>query len=703
MKMITLTIDGHKIETTEEKSVMQAALDTGIYIPHICSHDDLKPAGACRLCVVEIEGVKDVVTSCSTPVQEGMVVTTRSPHLKQMRRLAAELLLTSHPSECTSCIKFLNCELQSLLQYLEVTDQRIRKRVSFIPVDKSNPLVMHDMQRCILCGRCVRACGELRGIGAITFVKKDGKTRVGTKNGESLANAGCKFCGSCIEVCPTGSILDQEGLIKPDANRKDALVPCRETCPAGIDVPRFIRFIREGEYSASAAVIREKVPFPSVLGHICNHPCEFECRREKVNSAISIKELKLFAAEHDDKQWKAKSVQMPPSGKKVAIIGSGPAGLTSAYYLAKLGHSVTLFESLSVVGGMMRVGIPKYRLPWEVLDEEIAEICSVGVEIKLNTRIDSASKLLEEGYNAVLAAVGTHQGAKLPIPGSDLEGVLLNTTFLREVSLGAKVEVGERVVVLGGGNVAFDCAGVALRLGAKDVHIACLEARNEMKASEEEVQEALDEGITIHPSVTFSEITGENGKVTGVKCSKIGDFRFDENGKPVMECEVDSEHILPADTVIFAVGQRPEIDESFGLLLTKGNRIAVNEETFTSSVEGVFAAGDVITGTASVIEGIAAGRKVAMSIDKYLGGNGIISEELAPLTEPNAWLGRDEGFAETQRCESRCTSVEQRLQGFKEVNLGYDQDNALKESQRCLQCDLRLRITEQKFWSEYTS
>lgn len=179
-------------------------------------------------------------------------------------------------------------------------------------------------------------------------------------------------------------------------------------------------------------------------------------------------------------------------------------------------------------------------------------------------------------------------------------------------------------------------------------------------------------------------------------------FRFDENGKPVIECEVGSEHTLPADTVIFAVGQRPEIDESFGLLLKKGNRIAVNEKTLAASEEGVFAAGDAVLGTASVIEAIAAGRKAAVSIDKYLGGSGIIAEELAPLTEPRAWLGRNEGFVEAQRCENRCLSVEQRLQGFGEVNLGYVQESALKESERCLQCDLRLRIKEQKFWGEYT-
>jgi NADPH-dependent glutamate synthase beta subunit-like oxidoreductase/ferredoxin/Pyruvate/2-oxoacid:ferredoxin oxidoreductase delta subunit len=702
LQTITLTIDGHRIETDEGKSVLQAALDAGIYIPRICSHGDLNPIGACRLCVVEVEGWAETALSCTTAAETGMVVTTRSARLKQMRRLAAELMLTAHPSDCTSCPKYLKCELQSLLQYLEVTDQRMRKRVNMIPPNTSNPLIMHDMSRCILCGRCVRACGELRGANALTFIKVNGKLRVGTKGGKSLAEAGCKYCGACIEVCPTGSIRDQEGLLEAGVNRKAALVPCREACPAAINIPEFVRFIYAGNYPAAVAVIREKVPFPLTLGHICNHPCEGECRRAQINEAISVKQLKRFAAEHDDKQWKKKSIQLAPTGKSVAVIGAGPAGLTAAYYLAKLGHSVTVLESLPYAGGMMRVGIPQYRLPWAVIDDEIEEIKSSGVTIKTNSPVPSIAALSGLGYAAVLVATGTHKGVKLPMKGDGLAGILINTVFLRQVSLGEPVYVGEKVVVLGGGNVAFDCAGVARRLGAKEVHVACLEAREEMRASPEEIVEALEEGIVIHPSIAFHEIMGEKGKVTGLRCSKVCTYHFDDKGRPNIVCELGSEHVIAADTVIYAVGQRPGIDEHFGLVLGKGNTIHVDEATLQTSVPGVFAAGDAVTGTASVIKAIAAGRKAATAIDQYLGGAGMIDEQLVTVPEPNSWIGRTEGFARLPRCASSFTAAETRTGGFAQIDLGYDQEQADKEAGRCLQCDLRLKLKEQKFWSEYT-
>ncbi len=703
MKKINLIIDDQNVETIEGKSLLEAALEAGIYVPHICSHDDLNPSGACRLCVVEVEGREGISASCMTQAETGMNVRTRTPRLKKMRRLALELMLTSHPSECTSCPKYLQCELQNMFQYLEVTDARIRKRADPTPRNTSNPLVLHDMGRCILCGRCVRACNELRGVGAITFVKKNGIAKVGVKGGTTLAEAGCKFCGACIEVCPTGSILDQEGLIKPGTSRKAALVPCRETCPAGIDIPRYIRFIREGDYPAAAAVVREKAPLPSILGHICNHLCELECRRGQINEAVSIKQLKRFAAAQDDGSWKKNLVEPAKTGKRAAVIGSGPAGLTAAYYMARLGHDVNVFEEQAHAGGMMRYGIPKYRLPWDVLDKEIGEIVEAGVDIKTGIKIASAGLLLNQGYDVVLAAPGTHQGVKLPLPGSDLEGVLINTDFLRKASQGEKVEVGDRVVVLGGGSVAFDCAGTARRLGAREVHVACLEAREDMKASAEEILEALEEGIVVHPSLSFIEIKGDNGKVAGVLCSKVCTFHFDESGRAVVECEDDSEHLLPADTVIFAVGQRPDIDADFGLPLARGNRIEASREDLSTTVTGIFAAGDAVTGTLSVIEAIAAGRKAAVSMDKYLGGTGEIDEKLAPVTEPEKWLGRDEGFAGSERRKSTCIPVDTRIAGFERVNDGFDCANAAGEAGRCLQCDLRLGIKRQKFWSEYAS
>ena len=699
---ITLNIDGQEVVTEKGKTVLAAALDAGIYIPNLCHHPDLKPIGACRLCVVEIEGIQDLTTSCTTPAEAGMVVKIKSAKVDKVRRLAAELLLSVHPSECSTCPKYGQCEFQSIMQFLGVSDARLRKRFKAIPVNTSNPFFLHDLSRCVLCGRCVRACRELRGVQVLNYEKKNCETRIGTGQNLPLADAGCRFCGACVEVCPTGTLRYKDGLLLPGLLRDEALVPCRATCPAGIDIPRYIRLIRENRPADAAAVIREKVPFPLVLGYICNHLCETTCGRNEVNEAVSIRELKRFAAEHDDGRWKESAKQAPPTGKRVAVVGSGPAGLTAAFYLAKQGHAVTVFEALPTPGGMLRFGIPEYRLPSDVIADEIKEIEAAGVEIRSNSRVESADRLLAEGYSAVLIAIGAHQGVKLPIPGADLEGVLLNVDFLREVRLGNRIDVGQRVMVLGGGNVAFDCARVARRLGAADVRIACLETREKMTASAEEIAQGEEEGIIIHNSRTFVAVAGQDGRVTGVECLDVAAFSFDENGRPQIQVVEGSAHTLPADTVIFAVGQCPLDVESFGLPTGRGNTLLVDPDTLETVRKGVFAAGDIITGTISVIESIASGRKAAVAIDRSLGGDGDIAEVLVPVEEQSGWIGSAEGFAQLSRCHTNCTPVEQRIAAFGEVEHTLDEESACRESNRCLRCDLRTGITEKKFWGDFT-
>jgi NADPH-dependent glutamate synthase beta subunit-like oxidoreductase/ferredoxin/NAD-dependent dihydropyrimidine dehydrogenase PreA subunit len=699
---IKLNIDGREVETEPGKTVLEAALDAGIYIPHLCHHPDLPSVGACRLCLVEIEGRPGLTTSCTTLAAEAMVVQTKTPRVNKIRSLAMELMLAQHPADCESCPKYLNCELQSLKQYIGITEGNRFKKRPAPAANASNPLFLHDLSRCVLCGRCVRACSELRGAGVLSFINRGREMRIGTAFDHPLADAGCRFCGACAEVCPTGALRDKEELIKAGQGRRVSLIPCKYTCPAGIDVPRYIRFIREKRYPEALAVIREKVPFPAVLGYVCHHPCETVCRRGELNEAIAIRELKRFAAENDSRLWEKNSRKAPPTGKRVAIIGSGPAGLTAAFYLSRLGHSVTVFEAMALPGGMLRVGIPEYRLPREVLDAEIKEIENAGVEIRTKTKIASLEALREEGYQAILVALGTHQGQKLAIPGADLDGILVGIDFLRDVNLGRGAEVGKRVLVLGGGNVAFDCARTALRLGATETAIACLEARDHMLATPEEIAEGLEEGITIHNSQTFTRIAGENGRVSGVACLDVVSFEFDDEGNLSMETAEGSEHMLSADTVIFAIGQRPEIPAGFGLDTGQGNTIQVDEYTHATSQDGIFAAGDAVTGTTSVIEAIASGRNMASAIDSYLGGSGIIDEELAPVEKPEAWLGRDEEFAGRHRREIPSRPVAPRLGGFGEVAPGYDEEAALAESQRCLQCDLRFKISPVRFWADYT-
>ncbi|MBW2065122.1 MAG: FAD-dependent oxidoreductase [Deltaproteobacteria bacterium] len=693
---MALHIDGKEIETEKGSSVLDAALEGGIYIPHLCHHPDLRPAGACRLCLVEVEGMDDPVASCTTMAEEGMLVRTTSERLDRMRALAMELILADHPEECVACSQYLNCELQSVKQYVGVTAElRVRRRRKPFPEDRINPLFVHDFTRCITCGRCVRACNELRGVGVLQYTGRAGETRVGISGGRSLMEAGCRFCGACVEVCPTGSMRDKEELLE-GKKRREALVPCRFRCPAEIDVPRHIRFIEERKYSEATAVVREKAPFPLVLGHVCLYPCEDSCRRGEVTDPISIKALKLFAAERDtERLWEKRGRREAPSGKRVAIVGSGPAGLTAGYYLAKLGHKVTVFEALPLAGGMMRYGIPEYRLPRQVLEMEIREIEKAGVEIRTNSKVESLETLMteEKGYDAVLVAVGTHWGQSLPIPGADLEGVLIGLKFLKDVNEGREVKVGKRVLVLGGGNVAIDCARVSLRLGAEEAHIACLESRETMPASEEEIRQGEEEGILLHPLRTFTRIVEDKGRVAGVECMEVEAFEFDEEGELEVETVEGSEQVIEADTVIFAVGQRPEIPDGFELETNERNLIEVDPYTYDTSEEGVFAAGDAVTGTGSVIGAIASGRKTAMAIDRYLGGEGDIEEELAPGEQYQAWLGPCEGFARLVRNREIC--------GEGGAHGALEDEDAVYEASRCLRCDMRLKMTPVKFWGDY--
>ena len=262
---VKLTIDGREVTAEAGGSLLHAALEAGIYVPHLCDHPDLPPGGVCRLCVVEVEGVDGVVASCSTPVADGLVVTTQSDEIARLRRLAMELLLVGHPPECGTCQKYLNCELQSLKQYLGVEELRVNRRPKLLPVNGRNPLFVYDPNKCVLCGRCVRACGDLREVNVLQYKKQGSESYIYTAEGEALADSGCRFCGACAEVCPTGAIQDKEELMQ-DQNRKAALVPCKSTCPAEIDVPRYVRAIKEGDCATAVAVIREKVPFPLVLG-----------------------------------------------------------------------------------------------------------------------------------------------------------------------------------------------------------------------------------------------------------------------------------------------------------------------------------------------------------------------------------------------------------------------------------------------------
>lgn len=703
--MAVITIDGIRLEVPDNKNVLDCALEAGIYIPHLCHHPNLPENGSCRMCIVEVDGEEHPVTSCTLKAKDGLNIRTNSEEISKLRSLALELLLSGHPEDCSTCPKYGNCELQTLIQYIGANNARMRCRTKGFKVEESNPLIIHDMNRCVLCGRCVRACNDLRGVKVLQYQKKDLETYVGTLHNKLLIDSDCRFCQACTEVCPTGTIRDKRQLIETKAKKEDVVVPCRAACPAHTDVPRYIRFVKEGNFDAAAAVIRERAPFPNALGLVCTHACELECKRKEVNAAMSIRDIKRAAAEKDTGlYWKGKGKQLPDTGKKVCVVGGGPAGMTAAYYLRKQGHDVTVKEALPTVGGMMSYGIPSYRLPREVVAKEAAVITDAGVKVEVNTRVENALDLLKE-YDAVLMTIGAHVGARLPMEGNNLAGTLLNIDFLREASLGKTAEeigMGKKIVVLGGGNVAFDCARTAKRLGAEEIHLACLEARDVMTADDEEIEQAQEEGIFVHPAQTFERITGTDA-VTGVDFMNVKSFHFDENRRAVIEKEEGSEHHIDADTVIFAVGQRPDLDESCGMEVFRGSYLVIKEgTTSTTSVEGMFAAGDVVHGTKSVIQAIADGRDAASEIDKFLGGDGDINEVLAPEQEASPYIGRIEGFGHQERATTEVTPAEERKDNFNLVDHGICDSNICAEAGRCLQCDLRLQIAAPRLWGDYS-
>jgi NADPH-dependent glutamate synthase beta subunit-like oxidoreductase/Pyruvate/2-oxoacid:ferredoxin oxidoreductase delta subunit len=718
MKNMNIVINGQKLQAPEGATVFEAAREAGIYIPALCAHPERSPF-ACRICLIEVEGREDLPTSCTLPVTEGMVIHTDTPRVSRQRRKYLKRILEEHPSACLNCsrlepcdgtvcqrkVDYLErcvtcpknerCELQKVARYVGLGETALPYSPRKLPVHDGDPFFLRDYNLCIRCGQCVAICDEILGVGAISLTAKDSKVDIGTRLGGSLKDSGCKFCGVCVEICPTSALIQKIEKDKPLSNRETALVPCRFTCPADIDIPRYIRLIAEGKLNEAFAVVKEKAPLGAVLAHVCPHPCEEECRRKELNQPIAIRALKRVAAEHDDDKWRSRIKKLAQTDKKVAVIGAGPAGLTAAYYLARQGHAVTILEATSRPGGMLWWGIPRFQLPQEILEREIKDILSIGVELKLNHRVENLEKLFQDGFHAVFVAIGLQEGRKLGIPGAEGDNILIAIPFLAAANSGEKVKLGKKVLVLGGGDVAVDAARVARRLGAAQAHMACLESRETMPAHSWLVKEAEEEGVVIHPSLSFTEIIRKNGKVSGVKCLKVKWMKFDEEGKLHLETIPNSEVSLEADTVIFAIGQRLQpIKEAPGISLSKRQTIAVDPETLETGYSGVFAGGDAVSGPGSVVQAIAMGRKSAQTIDKFLGGTGNIEETLAEKEKVSPWLGREEGFCERPRNEPALLPAEQRIKGFEEVELSLEEKAAIAEARRCLRCDLRVTISK---------
>jgi NADH-quinone oxidoreductase subunit F len=464
-----------------------------------------------------------------------------------------------------------------------------------------------------------------------------------------------------------------------------AKTTCTSACPAHVNVPEYVALIAEGRFADALDVIRRRNPLPAICGRACHHPCEMFCRRGDVDQPVAIRHLKRFVSDRVKDVGAPRRWQGPRRGR-VAVIGAGPAGLTAAYFLALLGREVKIFEALDVVGGMMAVGVPQYRLPRKAIERDVEYIRRAGVEIETGRRVESLRELRDAGFDAVFVASGAHRSLRLGIPGEESEGMYDALAFLRKVAMGELKELKGRVVVIGGGNAAIDSARAALRLGGQPVAILYRRTREEMPALREEIEEAILEGVDIRFLVAPVGVVGD-GRVRGVRCSEMELGPADESGRRRPIAKPGAETTFEADHVIVAVGQEPELSFAAAdgrLVVAKGKAVA--DPVTQQAGEGVFVGGDAVTGPATIVEAVAAGQRAAMAIDVFLGGKGEL-----PADEGVASPGKpaeDESPEAAKRRLVKALPPKKCRGNFDEVVKGYSLQAACAEARRCLRCDL---------------
>lgn len=508
-----------------------------------------------------------------------------------------------------------------------------------------------------------------------------------------------KLLRSCSAKCIEGMVVNTESKrvvqsrkiameLLMSAHDGDCVAPCQLNCPARTDCQGYVGLIANGEYEAALKLIKNKVSLPASIGRVCPHPCETACRRGKVDEAINIAQLKAFAADMDLNSDSYLPEKNAPTGKKIAIIGGGPAGLTAAYRLAISGHEVTVYDMMKKMGGMLRYGIPQYRLPKEVLDKEIAIIEKLGVKmingVKLGKDFTVAS--LKAQNDAVIVAVGAWKSSSMRTQGEELDGIYGGIDFLRTVALKQEINIGDKVVICGGGNTAMDACRTAVRLGAKEVYCVYRRTRNEMPAEDIEITEAEEEGVQFKFLTNPISFNGEDGKVKSVtlQLMELGEPDASGRRRPVaIEGKTEK---LDVDSVIIAIGQKLVNEDVSELKLTDRGNIEADIDTFKTNIEGVFAIGDATNRGASIaIEAIGEANRCALSIDAYLNGEDI--ETRVPYISR-----RDEeliDFQSKEKCPARKPKVlpaAERKNNFDEVCLGYTEEDAKAEASRCLEC-----------------
>lgn len=466
--------------------------------------------------------------------------------------------------------------------------------------------------------------------------------------------------------------------------------PCQNACPAGVNVPGYISLIAANRVRDAYNLIRKDNPFPAVCGRVCTHPCESKCRREQLDESLAIRDLKRYIADSIlDCDEPFNDLRFPPKEKSIGIIGAGPSGLTCGYYLARLGYDVTVYETLSTAGGILRYGIPEYRLPRDLLEKEIKTIEQAGVKIVLNTEvgIDVTFEKLREDHDAVYVATGTQFSNKINVKGEELKGVYHGLDFLKDLNKGVEVKLGKKVGVIGGGNTAIDAARMAVRLGAEEVHILYRRNIEDMPAEEREVEEALEEGIIIHTLVTPIEICGDT-EVESIRLARLEPGKFDASGRRRPQVIEGSTFDMDFDMIIPAVSQHSDLPfiKKEDLEMTKWGTFVVDDKSKMTNMDGVFAGGDVVRGPDTVIWAITDGKDAAIAMDKYLGGDGVLNTgEEIEIPKPDATAQ----VAEHMRFDMDCICPEERKDNFNEITKGFHRLNAIAESMRCLRCDKR--------------
>ncbi|WP_457572297.1 FAD-dependent oxidoreductase [Desulfovulcanus sp.] len=541
---------------------------------------------------------------------------------------------------------------------------------------------------CLGMGTCTKVCH----LGAIT---------IGEHGLPVVDKDKCIGCGKCVRACPQ-NVLELVSPVSPMLrfNRMDdCLAPCQQICPAQIDIPRFINAIKKGDYTAALLIIKEHMPMPLTLGRVCPRPCEDKCRRKQVDEAVAINYLKRFVA---DLEWQKKErvplYVAPDSGHKVAVIGGGPGGLACAYFLRRLGHEVKIFEAMPKLGGMLRYGIPDYRLPQEILDWEIEGILQLGIEVETNISLGkdfTLQDLRDQGYKAIFLATGAWKTWSPRLEGGDSQGVMSGVEFLKKVSEGRPPKIGRRVMIVGGGNVAMDAARTALRLGAEDVYVIYRRSREEMPAMEEEIEAAEAEGIKfLFLANPVKCLKSGKGTLREIVCIQMELGEPDASGRRRPVPKQGSEFCIAADNLILAIGQYPETDFfkndviGKGLELSKWDTLKIDPETCQTNIPFIFAGGDLVLGPMRVVDAIGTGRLAARSIDMYL-QKGVVTPVENILRKPFPEIKINKVIPRAERQPMPHLDASERKSNFDEVELGLSEDAALKEAKRCLDCGLQ--------------